>query len=146
MREIKFRAWIFGGLDGHENPFMEKVSSIEYDDAGNVSIIRWTRWNEMSTMDECYLMQYTGLKDKDGKESYYDDIVKSPEDGKIGVIIWNPHFCAPMICPIDDYKKHKISRGNCEFLDRKTFDSNIGCEIIGNIYENPELLEGGDTK
>jgi hypothetical protein len=67
---------------------------------------------------ENILMQCTGLLDKNGVEIYRGDIIEFP-DGDIGEVIFdNGMFCTTVGC----------------------FIPNI--EVIGNIYENPELLEG----
>ena len=59
-------------------------------------------------------MLYTNLKDKNGKEAYTEDIFKD-EVGNIGVIDWN----YPLLARLQEIK----------------------FEVIGNIYENPELLK-----
>jgi hypothetical protein len=72
------------------------------------------------------LMQYTGLKDKNGEEIYKGDIVKS-KHGQIGEVIWeNLMWLVSWIEPEYDSYLYEV----------------ISCDIIGNIYENPELLKG----
>lgn len=74
------------------------------------------------------LGQYTGGEDKNGKKIFEGDIVKILEDGDIGigVIQYDLSDCAFIIC----------ARG-CDFSMDYAKDS----EIIGNIHDNPELLE-----
>jgi uncharacterized phage protein (TIGR01671 family) len=76
--------------------------------------------------DNYILMQSNGKKDKNGNELYSGDIVKTDEDGWIAVV--------------------KFDGCNFYLEDNKGGYSDIainwdGCEIIGNVYENPELLE-----
>ena len=71
-------------------------------------------------------MQYTNLKDKNGKEIYEGDIVKISQDGDLQD--------SPIIVDMFNLKI------GMEDKDRYTrFDDNF--EVIGNIYENPELLK-----
>lgn len=78
--------------------------------------------------NDCELMQFTGLNDKNGKEIYEGDILRE-DRGSIGKVIFiNGAFKCQMThskyAPWQIYhKKHKFY-----------------FEIIGNIYENPELL------
>jgi len=111
QREIKFRAW-----DGSIEKMFYDAFSIQ--SFGSVIDIGWKSKN----VKEIIYQQYTGLHDKNDKEIYEGDIVNY-EDGCNEEIIFE----------------------NCSFVGKgiksgKT--SMIGdCKIIGNIYENPELLE-----
>lgn len=82
--------------------------------------------------------QYTGLQDKNGKRIFEDDIVrvKGESDDYRGVdycaliVFWNGGFCA-----IDGTKENHAFRRYC----LATCDYSL--EVIGNIHDNPELLE-----
>jgi uncharacterized phage protein (TIGR01671 family) len=83
------------------------------------------------------LMQYTGLKDKNGKEIYEGDIVKVYDWGfktkenvlSISEVLWS-----------DDEKGWDLSPNPTDGSRYDLFRGNW--EVIGNIYENPELLGG----
>lgn len=66
-------------------------------------------------------LQYTGLLDKNGKEIYERDIVKIVSNDHPKIVEWVDRYCGFNIRP---------NRRNAR-----------GYEVIGNIYENPELLE-----
>lgn len=81
------------------------------------------------------LMQYTGLKDKNGKEIYEGDIIKTPaKDGMRGQAIWDKITSG-----------FRITRHTGSITDdmdiTMSFFSQEKIEVIGNIYENVELLE-----
>lgn len=75
--------------------------------------------------------QYTGLKDKNGKEIYEGDIVKV-ENIDLAQIIYDEDRMAWGIKPIDEF-----------YFDSPFLADNISLEleVIGNIYDNPELIK-----
>lgn len=122
MREIKFRAWF--GEEHKMIPFDELHIELE-----NGEYTVWYSLDGDSIQDglcveDFNIMQYTGLKDKNGKEIYEGDIVRLPED--------------------EDYKYYSIiySKNVLGFTlsNGCGFGLSYGIEVVGNIYENPELL------
>ena len=109
MREIKFRVWD------------RDIKKMQYNAGVTLS--------GNSIVDDLNIpMQYTGLKDKTGKEIYEGDIVNIEYDtvNEIG----------------EDsigYNEDVIIEWNYELLCQLEYDLK-GIEIIGNIYENPDLL------
>jgi len=127
MREIKFRAFIKGKKETAKvnaiDFSLEKVRASYYDKELKNII------TETYNFDEIELMQYTGLKDKEGEEIYKKDILKisNSEVGKVEFINGSFYFLA---FPLKD-----------DIRIASYFWNQVGVEVIGNIYENPELLE-----
>lgn len=109
MREIKFRAW-----DNKENKMIYSHNDIW----------SWFSDNYMddfsSKNDERIIMQYTGIKDKNGKEIYENDILKNQQTKEISIIKWDQPTCSFIGFPHGEQ------------------------EIIGNIFENHDLLKNAD--
>lgn len=127
MREIKFRCW------DKENKEMLEVQELDYADSyDGQPMVRTTMYNDYFDTEDMILMQYVGLKDKNGTEIYEGDVVElKAENGccnMLGKIIYDNYDLAFEL--IDE-------EGNQEAL----WYAEQELEVIGNIYKNPELLE-----
>lgn len=91
------------------------------------------RYTEMSVeFDEITLMQSTGLVDKNGKEIFEGDILDYK--GRKAFVRWHGSYASFIYRFVDELQKR-----NTEW--KPLYLAYMKCEIIGNIYENPELLE-----
>ena len=121
MGEIKFRAWWEKGkrmLDIATIDFLEKEVK--------------SHANVMYSFDEIELMQSTGLVDENGKEVFEGDVLLT-YDAELAKVYWDDVLAGWFVDFI--YETAELS----EVADIQSGRSI--CEIIGNIYENPELLE-----
>lgn len=84
----------------------------------------------MVSAEDLVLMQSTGLKDKNGKEIFEGDIVKMSKD-----VYSEPTYYEVVRHYGGGYRLESKQHG-CELWLRHT-----DCEVVGNVYENPELLE-----
>lgn len=138
MRDIIFRAksledneWIEGYLHKKRNPFKENF----YIDA--LRIGRIGEYNTINCVTEEVdvetICQYTGLKDKNDKRIFEHDLIRSKYGNTILIKWTNTGF----------YAYRKVG----EYFNKVTNWKNvIEGEIIGNLYDNPELLEYEDDK
>jgi len=116
MREIKFRVWMGDPNDYRQGEIMSA------DVAFNENYIEFGEYGELKPTDECsFIMQFTGLKDKNGKEIYEGDLLTHKFYKKPVAVEWDN--CLAMFTSGD------ISLTGTTSL-----------EVIGNIYENPELI------
>lgn len=119
MREIKFRAW---------NEVQEKM--LNWYDFLDTNIKNTFVAPESTGL---ILMQYTGLKDKNGKEIYEGDIIRTKYMDKT-FIVWVEYS--------DEYAEFVTKCKEILFFDEPLSDiGRADREVIGNIYDNPELLE-----
>lgn len=122
MRELKFRAWVKDATTGE----WRMCNRVRWLDLDNQRICTESGMQP----DEFVLMQYTGLKDRNGREIYEGDILICKENRSIHVVtvVWDRSG----YWTYKDYSK-ELRGGYLTDLRR--------VEVIGNIYENPELLE-----
>lgn len=87
MREIKFRAWDKKQHEMYSVVLLDFRKSSKGVGIGYINNPSWgVRW---PNSEELILMQYTGHKDRNGKEGYRKDIAEDPETGMLFVIDWS---------------------------------------------------------
>ena len=124
MRTIKFRAW------DKNTKKIKEVGSLHFNDG--------TLWlgkglgeaNDWADIESTPLMQFTGLKDKNGIEIFEGDILQHDLWG-IDEVIWDSQGA----CFRGNSKKHDITLSNHQLKRSR---------VIGNIYEYPNLLKSKD--
>lgn len=140
-REIKFRLW-----DTSEKEFVDP-KTIAINGLGNVMADTGREWVIDICKEDFILMQYTGLKDKNERDIYEGDIITLHQFIQVlgtglGVSEGEQELTGKI--EINDYGVYF----NCTSQDDSVSDYLIlfnlheeSLEIIGNIYENPELLK-----
>lgn len=129
-REIKFRAWLrsYDDSEGEMKYLPIHIQRFDFEDGWVMSFtdnsdFAYHERYENRVPHEFKIMQYTGLKDRRGTEIYEGDLMTHPEFAAGDIIEVRFHqgcFCL-------------------EFWDSARTNFTLG-EVVGNIYENPELL------
>lgn len=135
----KFRAW-------HKTwEEMGKVKRIKFDDDGNVTTVLFEGklLGVNTKIDEIELMQSTGLLDKNGQEIFEGDIVKRDGIKRPEVVRFGEWIDVDTLGFEEQYigfyfeSEHE---GQKRLYSVESQFNNLS-KVIGNIYENPELLE-----
>ena len=132
MRGIKFRAW-----DKTKKMFLPFNVFAAYTALPDCLITMVEDWENYRVGEFGYtnyfeLMQFTGLKDKNGKEIYAGDVIKHKfkrawqTDEHTSTVVWEQDWCC--YYGYDGRAYHRLR-------------DDVIYEVIGNIHENPELLK-----
>jgi uncharacterized phage protein (TIGR01671 family) len=144
QREIKFRAW---------NAFKKRMAKVEYIQFAKNGNIKWVVWNSVAhsvRTGECVLMQYTGIQDANGQDIYEHDYLHAPTSKLVLEVKWlDGAFC---LVPIHTHSKEIAKRWGFQQDKLKVLpihtmmcastEGIANMEVIGNRFENPELLAG----
>lgn len=136
-RILKFRAWeesekkfykcIVGNTDDNDNDYICPLIWLE-------------ERRDWIHSDTCKVMQYTGKKDKYGKEIYEGDILKTYE-GDLMRVIWGNNGFKLRLKVKRKYQGKEYFVTGKDISLKGSDDKRFGCEVVGNIYENPTLLK-----
>lgn len=133
-REIKFRIW-----DKIRSCYAKQITTYKLDRNNNINLIIYLdKTNKMQEIKECdkiytnefIIQQYTGLKDKNDKEIYEGDIVIF-RNGNYEVIYNYDRF------ELKNFNEYIFENNQKLFIHYDLQD----CIVIGNVYQNPKLLE-----
>lgn len=128
MREIKFRAW--------KNGRAIRIAGIDF-----VNAEAYGLGFDIQEAEDCSLCkldtleQFTGLRDKDGREIYEGDICRIEDESKLSVVKWHGN---------DGYPAFDLTNYDVDGMNGLAYIFQFAgadvIEVIGNIHENPDLL------
>lgn len=131
----KYRAW---DKARNEMNYKVMVGNCDTDDENWTCPIIWIEeikdWLHFDDYDS--IMQSTGLKDKNGKEIFEGDVLEIQDEGEVlgnAKLTWDNEQVVFMI--------EAISVDNIAPFHEILSDESYSYRVVGNVYENPELLE-----
>lgn len=125
MRKLKFRAFDLVAKQMLHNVMYCDGAVIHVDDSVN-----WIPQSRMDGSDCAIVMQFTGILDKNGKEIYEGDIIFNDMSENKASVKWDETIASYTV----------IDEDSSWLYFHEIFDDLNCYEIIGNIYENPNLL------
>lgn len=134
MREFKFRVWDGEKMINTPLSLWGGYAIGLCEENGKLVKVNGPAGMESYEKTDHVLMQYTGLKDKNGAEIYEGDLIKN-KSGRICEVRWNQGhgmFDAEV----------RVTIGGCNPIGFRTSNWTRYITVIGNIYQNPELLGG----
>jgi uncharacterized phage protein (TIGR01671 family) len=134
MKTLKFRVW-----DKETGEWCNWHNVNCFFHLGGAGIISWFR---SKNDDRFTVQQYTGMKDRNGKEVYEGDILKwgmshdqETAFPRLRVVEFNEKQLIYKVVEVGEYP------ASVDYLYEAIQPSTRWCEVVGNIFENPELLE-----
>lgn len=157
MREILFKAkridngeWVEGNIilskdadEEYKAIIIPSVNSNMFtEDSGNEDL-GFENWYKV---DQSTICQYTGLTDKNGQKIWENDVVKCIDKNSdsefIGVVEFgNPNSFYSWGYQLKHIKGDKPNLDILLWIDME--ETGATCEVIGNLFDNPQLLKGG---
>ncbi len=134
MRQLKFRAWdklekrFFYPDKGYQGHYVLYLNG------------QFQNLQNGSGGDEYVVQQFTGLKDSKGNETYEGDVVKIIYEGTIAEVYFDSNICAFRLKD-NTSKSYPITTYRFDESHNPIGLINVFDEVIGNIFENSELLK-----
>jgi len=136
-REIKFRICYTDQQGTKQMIYKDEhlMLSLNGTVYGNYGTKEYPTWEPVfDAYEQPFIQQYTGMKDKNGKEIYEGDLLRMITEGMVYEVVYNSEYTA-FTCRVHNY--HLRADASDALCDLWCVDCK---EVIGNIFENPELI------